>query len=434
MTKAGSLAVLGGTVIDPSQNLEAARDLLIEDGRVSRLAEPGTLRGAAQSIVAKGLMVAPGFVDMHVHLREPGQAHKETIASGTAAAAAGGFTSVCAMPNTTPVNDLAAITRWMRDPERGALVNVFPIAAATRGSQGEKLTNYAELKRAGAVAVSDDGRAVLNDHIMRKALELAKRLDMPVIQHAEDTRISKSNPVHEGEMAFRLGLRGQPVEGEWRLVERDLTLARQTEGRLHVAHVSTAIALDVIRYARRDGVQVTCEVTPHHFTFTDAELADYDTNFKMSPPLRGEKDRAALLAGLLDGTVDCIVTDHAPHARFEKYVEFDHAAFGITGLEVVFGVACTALHHERGMPLAHLVRLFSTNPAKIVHLEGRGTLTPGAHGDVTIFDPKKRWKYDLTKSRSKSRNAPWDGTSMKGCVTHTIVGGRLVYQADKGRV
>ncbi|MGA2992429.1 MAG: dihydroorotase [Candidatus Korobacteraceae bacterium] len=427
MTKAGSLAVVGGTVIDPSQNLETARDLLIEDGRVSQLAEPGTLRGAGQTIVAKGLIVAPGFVDIHVHLREPGQAHKETIASGTAAAAAGGFTSVCAMPNTTPVNDLPAITRWMRDAERGALVHVYPVAAATRGSQGEKLTNYAELKRAGAVAVSDDGHPVLDDDIMRKALELAKRLDLPLIQHAEDTRISHNNPVHEGEMAFRLGLRGQPVESEWRLVRRDLTLARQTEAHLHVAHVTTAISLDLIRQARRDGVQVTCEVTPHHFTFTDAELAGYDTNFKMNPPLRGEQDRAALLEGLLNGTVDCIATDHAPHARFEKYVEFDRAAFGVTGLEIAFGVACTALHHERGMPLAHLIKLFSANPAKIVRLEGRGTLAPGAYGDVTIFDPKKRWKYDLAKSRSKSRNAPWDGVSMQGCVTHTIVGGRVVY-------
>jgi dihydroorotase len=429
MSKAESLAIVGATVIDPSQELEAARDVLIEGGRIAQLAEPGKLAGAAQTIVAKGLIVAPGFVDMHVHLREPGQAHKETIASGTAAAAVGGFTSVCAMPNTTPVNDLPAITRWMRDPERGALVNVFPIAAATRGSQGEKLTNYAELKRAGAVAVSDDGRPVLDDHVMRQALELARRLDIPVIQHAEDTRISHNNPVHEGEVAFRLGLRGQPLEGEWRLVERDLTLARQTEGRLHVAHVTTAMTLDMIRHARRDGVPVTCEVTPHHFTFTDAKLEDYDTNFKMNPPLRGEPERVALIEGLLDGTVDCIATDHAPHARFEKYVEFDRAAFGVTGLEIAFGVACTALHHERGMTLAHLVRLFSTNPAKIVHLEGRGTLAPGAHGDVTIFDPKKRWKYDLAKSRSKSRNAPWDGTVMKGCVTHTIVGGRVVYGA-----
>jgi len=428
-TKTGSVAILGGTVIDPSQKLEAPRDLLIEDGRIAELAEPGALRGAtAQTISAKGLIVAPGFIDIHVHLREPGQAHKETIASGTAAAAAGGFTSVCAMPNTTPVNDLPAITRWMQDAERGAVVNVFPIAAATRGSQGEKLTNYAELKRAGAVAVSDDGRPVLDDHIMRKALEMAKRFDMPLIQHAEDTRISKNNPVHEGEMAFRLGLRGQPLEGEWRLVQRDLTLARQTEGHVHVAHVTTAPSIELIRRARQEGVPVTCEVTPHHFTFTDAELAGYDTNFKMNPPLRGEPDRAALLEGLLDGTVDCIATDHAPHARFEKYVEFDRAAFGITGLEIAFGVACTALHHDGKMPLMRLVQLFSTNPAKIVRLEGRGTLAVGARADITIFDPKKRWTYDLAKSRSKSHNAPWDKTAMRGRVMQTIVGGQLVYK------
>ena len=265
------------------------------------------------------------------------------------------------MPNTTPVNDLPAITRWMQDPERGALVNVFPIAAATRGSQGEKLTNYAELKRAGAVAVSDDGKPILNDELMRKALETARKLGIPVIQHAEDTRISKNNPMHEGEIAFRLGLRGQPAESEWRLVERDVTLARQTEAHVHVAHVSTAITLEVVREARQSGVEVTCEVTPHHFMFTDAELLGYDTNFKMNPPLRGEADRQALLRGLLDGTVDCIATDHAPHARFEKYVEFDRAAFGITGLEIAFGVACTVLHQQNKMPLAQLVRLFSVN-------------------------------------------------------------------------
>ncbi|MGA2962517.1 MAG: dihydroorotase [Candidatus Korobacteraceae bacterium] len=415
-------------VIDPSQNLEAERDVLIEDGRVVELAEAGKLRGkASASIDAKGLIVAPGFIDPHVHLREPGQAHKETIASGTAAAAAGGYTSVCAMPNTTPVNDLPAITRWMQDPERGAVVNVFPVAAATRGSQGEKLTNYAELKRAGAVAVSDDGRPVLNDDLMRKALEMAKKLGIPVIQHAEDTRISKNNPMHEGEIAFRLGLRGQPAESEWKLVERDVTLARQTGAHVHVAHVSTAITLEVVREARQSGVEITCEVTPHHFMFTDEELLGYDTNFKMNPPLRGEADRQAVLRGLLDGTVDCIATDHAPHARFEKYVEFDRAAFGITGLEIAFGVACTVLHHQNKMPLAQLVKLFSVNPATVVKLEGRGTLVPGAHGDVTIFDPKKRWKYDLSKTRSKSQNAPWDGTAMTGRAIYTIVDGRVVY-------
>ena len=428
MSDLGSLAILHGTVIDPSQNLEAQRDLLIENGRIVELAEAGKLRAkAGETIDAKGLIVAPGFIDPHVHLREPGQAHKETIASGTAAAAAGGFTSVCAMPNTTPVNDLPAITRWMQDPERGALVNVFPVAAATRGSQGEKLTNYAELKRAGAVAVSDDGKPILNDDIMRKALETAKKIGIPVMQHAEDTRISKHNPMHDGEIAFRLGLRGQPAESEWGLVERDITLARQTEAHVHVQHVSTAITLDVIREARQSGVEVSCEVTPHHLMFTDAELLGYDTNYKMNPPLRTEADRQALLRGLLDGTVDCLATDHAPHARFEKYVEFDRAASGITGLEIAFGVACSVLHQQNQMPLAQLVRLLSVNPARIVKLEGRGTLAVGAHGDVTIFDPKKRWKYDVTKTRSKSQNAPWDGLTMTGLVIYTIVGGRVVH-------
>jgi len=283
------------------------------------------------------------------------------------------------------------------------------------------------LKRAGAVAVSDDGRPILDDDIMRKALETAKKLGIPVVQHAEDTRLSKNNPMHEGEIAFRLGLRGQPSESEWRLVERDVTLARQTEAHVHVAHVSTAIALDVVREARESGVNVTCEVTPHHFMLTDVELLGYDTNYKMNPPLRTEADRQALLGGLLDGTVDCLATDHAPHARFEKYVEFDRAAFGITGLEVAFGLACTALHHERKMPLARLVALMSANPARLMNLEGRGTLAPGAHGDVTIFDPKKRWKYDVTKTRSKSQNAPWNGIAMTGRVIYTIVGGRVVY-------
>jgi len=423
-----TILLKGGHLIDPAKGFDALADLVLRDGRVEEIAEPGNAKTAAdETLNVKGLIVSPGFIDLHVHLREPGQTHKESIASGTAAAAAGGFTSVCAMPNTRPINDSPAVTRWMQDEERGAIVNVFPIAAATLGSLGEKLSDYRELKEAGAVALSDDGRPILDDHIMREALALAAKVGLPVIQHAEDTKLSHGNPMNEGATSFKLGLRGQPAASEWQMVERDIRLASQEGGRLHVAHVSTAKSLDMVRFGRASHVNVTAEVTPHHFLFTEESCSNYDTRYKMNPPLRSAMDREAMLAGLMDGTIDAIATDHAPHALFEKEVEFDKAAFGITGLEIALAAAVTALQHTGKISLARLVELLSTNPAKIVGLTGRGTLAAGSIADVTIFDPKKRWTYDLEQTRSRSRNCPYGGMQFYGKVRATIVAGKVVF-------
>jgi dihydroorotase len=426
-----SLLIRGGHVIDPATNTDAELDLLLRDGRVAELAPRSKLIGhATETFDARGLVVAPGFIDLHVHLREPGQSHKETIATGTAAAAAGGFTSVCAMPNTSPVNDSVEITTWMQQAARGAVVNVFPIAAATLGSNGEQVADYYALQRAGAVAFTDDGKPVLDDKLMREALSLAARLKVPVIQHAEDTRLTTGATMNDGPMAFRLGLRGMPAEAESRIVERDLELARAAQAHLHVAHLSTAAALKAVRRGKRDRIRVTCEVTPHHFTLLDENIGEYDSNYKMNPPLRSAADREALLAALADGAVDAIATDHAPHAEHEKQVEFDRAPFGIIGLETALALAITRLHREKNVPLRRLVELLSTNPARIMNLRGRGTLEPGAHADVVIFDPKKRWTYNATQSLSKSRNTPFDGWAFTGKVMATIVNGNFGYRSD----
>jgi len=423
-----TILLQGGRVIDPAGDFDAVADVMLRDGRVEEIAEPGKAKGTAdETLKLKGLIVAPGFIDLHVHLREPGQTHKENIASGTAAAAVGGFSSVCAMPNTRPINDSPAVTRWMQDEDRGAVVNVFPIAAATLGSLGEKLSDYRGLKKAGAVGLSDDGRAILDDHTMREALALAAKAGLVLIQHAEDTKISKGNPMNEGVTSFKLGLRGQPAASEWQMVERDIRLTSQEGGRLHVAHVSTGKSLDMVRLGRASKVQVTAEVTPHHFLFTDESCSTYDTRYKMNPPLRSEADRQALLAGLIDGTIDAIASDHAPHALFEKEVEFDKAAFGITGLEIMLAATLTALVQTGRISLRRVVELLATNPARIVGLSGRGTLAAGSVGDVTIFDPKKRWTYEVEKTRSRSRNCPYDGMQFCGKARATIVGGRIVF-------
>jgi dihydroorotase len=425
-----SILIRGGRLIDPAARIDTAADLLLKEGRVAEVAETGKIKEHADQVIdARGLVVAPGFIDLHVHLREPGQAHKETIASGTAAAAAGGFTSVCAMPNTQPVNDSIEITRWMQQPERGAVVNVFPIAAATKGSQGKDLTDFAALHRAGAVAVTDDGKPILEDSVMKQALLQAARLRIPVIQHAEDTRLTANCPMNQGPFAFKMGLRGQPADAEGRIVERDIALARETNAHLHVAHISTAAALDAVRGAKRHGIRVTCECAPHHFSFIDSDIGEYNTNYKMNPPLRTNADREAMLIGLNDGTIDAIATDHAPHAAFEKDVEFERAAFGITGLEIALGAAITRLHRAHDVTLRHIIALLSTNPARIVGLGERGTLAKNSYADVTIFDPQKKWTYDLRQSKSKSRNAPYDGMTFYGKVLHTIVGGKIVYSA-----
>ena len=428
-SKPSSLLIKGGRVIDPAAHIDAELDVLLRDGRVAEVAPKNKIRGSAEEkFDARGLIVAPGFIDLHVHLREPGQGYKETIATGTAAAAAGGFTSVCCMPNTSPVVDSEEWVRWLQQPERGAVVNVFSIAAATRESKGESLTDFRGLQRAGAVAVTDDGRPVLDEHLMREALQLSSHLNLAVIQHAEDTRMTEHASMNEGPTCFRLGLRGMPVAAESAIVERDVQLAQATGGHLHVAHLSTAEALKPVRRGKRAKARVTCEVTPHHFTLIDENVGYYDTNFKMNPPLRSAADREAILVALADGTVDAIATDHAPHATHEKQMEFERAPFGITGLETALGLAIRELHGKHKVPIGRIVELFTAGPARVLNLRARGSLAVGNHADVTIFDPKKRWLYAADKSLSKSRNTPFDGWQLTGKVIATVVGGRVVHR------
>jgi dihydroorotase len=380
------------------------------------------------------MVVAPGLVDVHVHLREPGQTYKETIATGTAAAAAGGFTTVVAMPNTVPVNDSVAGLEWMLDAARGSVVKLFAMPAATVGSMGGELTDFSALRAAGAVGFTDDGKPVLEDHVMRAALVAAARLGVPVSQHAEDTRLTGGCSMNAGPVAFRLGLRGMTVEAEARIVERDIGLLREIERaeglrpHLHVQHVSTSRAMAAIREAKAQGLHVTCEVAPHHFTLTDEAIGDYDTHAKMNPPLRAEADRVAMIAGLMDGTVDCIATDHAPHAAHEKEQEFERAPNGITGLETALGLALRVLHKGKGMRLTRVMQLMSAAPAGIVSLEGRGALSVGSFADVVVFDADAEWVYDAAKSRSKSRNSPFDGASMLGRVAFTLSEGHVVFR------
>ena len=431
-SKLASLLIKGGHVIDPANRIDAPMDVLLRDGHVAEVAPPNKVRGGAdEKFDARGLVVAPGFIDLHVHLREPGQSYKETIASGTAAAAAGGFTSVCCMPNTVPVLDSQEWVNWVRQPERGAVVNVFPVAAATHASKGAVLTDFRGLQRAGAVAVTDDGRPILDNDVMRECLRLSGELSFPVVQHAEDTRVTENCPMNDGPTSFRLGLRGWKASAEAGIVDRDVQLAQQTpNARLHVAHLSAADSLKAVRRGKRSRVLVTCEVTPHHFTLTDEAVGNYDTNYKMNPPLRTAADIESILVALDDGTVDAIATDHAPHASHEKQVEFERATFGITGLETALALAITKLHREHKIPLARIVELFTVGPARVFELRGRGTLARGNHADVTIFDPKKRWTFDLSKSRSLARNSPFDGWPVTGKALATIVGGRIVYRGD----
>jgi len=434
MTKSSqshSILIQGGRVIDPSAKIDAPMDILLRDGQVADIAPANKIRGGTdEKFDARGLIVAPGFIDLHVHLREPGQSYKETIASGTAAAAAGGFTSVCCMPNTTPVLDSPEWVTWLRQPQRGAVVNVFPIAAATQASKGAVLTDFRALQRAGAVAVTDDGKPILSETTMRDAMRTSAEINFPVVQHAEDTRQTQNCSMNESATSFRLGLRGMTDMAEGVIVDRDVQLAQQFNGaRLHVAHLSTAESLKAVRRGKRNRARVSCEVTPHHFALSDSDVRDYDTNFKMNPPLRSAADREALLVALADGTVDAIATDHAPHAPHEKIIEFERAAFGITGLETALGLAITILHLRQKISLVRIVELFTSGPARVFDLRGRGTLLRASHADVTIFDPKKRWTFDAAKSRSKSRNTPFDGWQLTGKVVATIVEGRIVHRA-----
>src|SRR5258707_455003 len=429
-----SLLIKNGHLIDPAARIDTPMDVLLKDGRVAEVAPPNKIKGGAdEKFDARGLIVAPGFIDLHVHLREPGQTHKETIATGTTAAAAGGFTSVCTMPNTAPVVDSVEWVQWLRSPERSAVVHVFPIAAATRGSKGGTLTDFRSLQRAGAVAVTDDGKPILEDETMRAALVLGSELHFPVVQHAEDTRLTEDCSMHAGARAFRLGLRGMTSAAEATIVERDVHLAMQIpNARLHVAHISTADALKGVRRGKRAKARVTCEVTPHHFTLTDDDVRDYDSRYKMNPPLRSASDLEAILVALEDGTVDAIATDHAPHAAHEKEMEFELAAFGITGLETALALAVTKLHKDKRHPLARIIELLTAGPARCFDLRGRGSLVRGSIADVTVFDPKKKWTFDAAKSHSKSKNTPFDGWQLTGKVVATIVGGRIVYSGVTG--
>jgi dihydroorotase len=429
------ILILNGRVVDPASGVDAKRDVLLRDGRIAAVEVPGRLKDvkAKETVDAAGMVVAPGLVDIHVHLREPGQTYKESITTGTAAAAAGGFTSVVAMPNTVPVNDSVAGLEWMLDASRGAVVKLFAMPAATFGSMGEEITDFQQLRRAGAVGFTDDGKPVLHDRLMREALVSAARIGVPVSQHAEDTRLTGGCSMNAWPVAFRLGLRGMTVEAEARIVERDIQLLRDIERQdglrphLHVQHVSTAKAMSLIREAKAAGLHVTCEVAPHHFTLTDDAIGDYDTNAKMNPPLRAELDRVAMIAGLMDGTVDCIATDHAPHALFEKEQEFERAPNGITGLETALGLALRVLHKGQGMTISRLIELMSAQPAGVLFLKGRGTLKVGSFADVVVFDPAAEWKYDAAKTFSKSRNTPFDRAPMLGRVSVTLSEGRVVY-------
>jgi dihydroorotase len=431
-----ALLVRGGHLIDPVAGVDGLKDILLRDGRVAEISAPGKskLANGAEVLDATGLTVTPGLVDMHVHLREPGQGHKESIATGTAAAAAGGFTSVAAMPNTVPVNDSTEVTRWMLSPDRGAVVRVFPIAAATRGMKGETLNDFAAMKSAGAIAVSDDGKPILKDSVMRETLVSASRVGLSVIQHAEDTRMTAGASMNAGPMAFKLGLRGMSNEAESSIVERDIRLVtelRDARSHLHVAHVSTAAAITAVRQARRNGLRVTCEVAPHHFLLTEEHVGMYNTNAKMCPPLRSAADRDAMIEAILDGVVDAIATDHAPHAVHEKEIEFERAPNGIIGLETALGLSLRWLHKEWKLPLGRVLSLLSAQPAALLGMKGRGSLTVGSFADVLVFDPKAEWTYRAAEGKSKSRNTPFDGWTMQGKVHWTISEGRIAYVARR---
>jgi dihydroorotase len=424
------LLIKGGRVVDPAQKLDQTADVLLADGRVAELGPRLAARGA-ELLDAAGLVVCPGFIDIHTHLREPGREDKETIATGTRAAAAGGFTAVCAMPNTDPVNDNAGITRAMLEKARAeGVVRVYPIGAITQGSRGEQLAEYGDLKDAGCVALSDDGRPVSNARVFRRALEYAQAFGLTLIDHCEDPSLFEKTCMNEGPVASLLGLRGTPWVSEAMTVERDLMLAELTGGKLHIAHISTAAAVDAVRRGKARGVRVSAEATPHHLFLTDEAVrqSEYDTHTKMNPPLRSESDRAALLAGLQDGSIDCIATDHAPHTIDDKRVPFDEAAFGVVGLETAVALCLDRLVGAGLIGLPRLVELLSANPARVLGLPG-GSLVPGGPADVTLLDLERRARVVPERFRSKGRNTPFAGWELRGWPVATLVAGRVVHRA-----
>ena len=419
------LLIHNGRVVDPARGFDGPADVLIEGDRIARVG-PKLDAGGAERFDAKGLVVAPGYIDLHCHLREPGNESAETIESGTRAAACGGFTAVCCMPNTQPVNDNASVTRFILDRAAASSpVRVWPIGAASLGSMGEGLAEFAAMKEAGIVAVTDDGKPIATAKLLRHVMEYARSLDLLVIEHSEDSSLFAGGLMREGPTSVRLGLRGVPAAVESICVGRDVQVCALTGARLHVAHMSAKESLELVREAKRRGLPVTCEVTPHHFTLTDEDVT-YDSRYKMNPPLASRDDRDALLAGLADGSVDAIATDHAPHTQASKEVEFDRAPFGITGFETALGLALEALVHSGRAPLARVVELFTSGPARV--LGKTRTIAAGEPADLTLFSTEHRWTFRAAESASKSRNTPFDGREFRGGPMATIVAGRVVWQ------
>jgi len=422
---AGVIVIRNGRILDPGR-VNGPADILIENGKITAVGVGLQVPPGADAIDASGKWVFPGFVDLHVHLREPGFEYKETIMTGTAAAAAGGFTSICCMPNTQPVNDNRSVTELILEKARTeGSVQVFPVGAITKGSEGKELAEFAELKEAGCVAVSDDGKPVMNAMVMRRALEYARAFDLPVVDHCECLHLSEGGCMHEGLLATELGLHGIPSAAEDVMVARNLSLAELTDGRLHLAHVSTAGAVRMVREAKARGIRVTAEACPHHLLLTEEAVREFNTNAKMNPPLRSRKDMEALKAGLKDGTIDAIATDHAPHAAHEKEREFEYAPFGIVGLETALGLSLT-LVEEGVLTLEQMVAALTIRPARVFGL-AKGTLALGADADVVVMDPEAQWTVDPERFRSKGRNTPFGGWKLKGQVVTTLVGGRVVH-------
>ncbi|OIO67652.1 MAG: dihydroorotase [Zetaproteobacteria bacterium CG12_big_fil_rev_8_21_14_0_65_55_1124] len=417
-----TLLIKGGRVIDPANGVDEIADIYIEDGRIA--AAGGK---AKTEIDASGLIVCPGLIDMHVHLREPGQEWKEDIESGSRAAVAGGVTSMCCMPNTKPRLDHAGVVRQVIERARQVgLCDVYPIGAVSRDLEGKELTEMRELMRAGAVAFSDDGNPIWHSGVMRKALEYASTFDFLIIQHAEDLQLTKGGCMNEGRISTQLGVSGMPAVGEDDMVSRDIMLAKLADARYHVAHISTRGAVELVRRAQAEGLKVTTEAAPHHFALTEEELLGFNADAKMSPPLRTEEDRQAVIEGLRDGTISVIATDHAPHHEDDKHCGLSCAAFGIVGLESMLPVSL-GLEREGVLPMSDLIATMTSNPAKLLHLDA-GTLSEGAAADICIFNPDEKWTLDRNKLFSKSRNTPWHGREMTGKVVHTIKNGRVVFQ------
>ncbi len=418
--------VKGGRVVDPSQDLDGAWDVLIEHGRVLDLVKPGAWRGKAKVIDAAQCVVAPGFVDLHTHLREPGFEGKETILSGSRAAVAGGFTSICCMANTEPVNDIGAVTGYIMAKAREAACKVHPVGAPTICLKGEAIANLGELKAAGVVAYSNDGVPIRSSEIQRRIFELAQQFDMPVLVHAEDPDMAAEGQMHEGFTSTELGLPGNSSAAEEIAVARDVILSRLTGCRLHICHISSAGALDLVRWAKKRKVRVTCEATPHHFTLIDEDVGDYNTLCKVAPPLRSREDRAAIVKGLADGAIDAIATDHAPHGVLLKQVEFDKAACGMIGLETALGLTLRLVEQKK-LTLRRAIELLTIGPARIVGLEA-GSLAPGKPADLCAFDPAATFVYSADRVRSRSRNTPFLGWELPGAVRFTLVDGRVAYK------